>query len=599
MDERVRGFRRWWPSLISSLLAPALSGLLLTPPASAQVALDDSIPLERMRLATDRYGLVSVEGGRVQRHLSWDVGAWVGWSANPLILYRVGDGQRMGSFVSNRLGSSVVGSVGLLGWGQIGFELPVVLFQDRRLGSEILTGEPPALSSLGLGNLRLVPKAQLLNTEDHGVDLAVLAGFTVPMGNGGAFLGDDGFGFQPEVALSRSFGALRVAGNLGAALRRTHTLLNIQVQSELSAQVAAGYRLDGPDGPGLPMELALALSGNIAAGRPLALRDESALEMRGMATYDVSKPVQVFLGGGLGLSRGWGTPDWRLFAGVRTHGVLEFPAPVVAAVAAPVDSDGDGMIDEEDMCPRQAEDMDGFEDSDGCPDDDNDKDGVADASDTCPLQAEDVDGFEDSDGCPDDDNDKDGLADAQDACALEAGPVENEGCPDKDKDGDTVVDRLDECPDVPGPVDNKGCARNAKVKLVGSRIEFEGVIHFDTAKDVIQQRSFELLDGVLTVIKAHPELGRIRVEGHTDSQGRLEMNMDLSQRRAQSVVRYLVERGIEEQRLLPEGFGPNRPVADNGTPEGRAQNRRVEFHIVADPNAAPEQSGDTATRGEN
>jgi outer membrane protein OmpA-like peptidoglycan-associated protein len=191
---------------------------------------------------------------------------------------------------------------------------------------------------------------------------------------------------------------------------------------------------------------------------------------------------------------------------------------------------------------------------------------------------------QDDDGCPEDD-DADGVADAQDRCPAQAGPVENGGCPDGDRDGDVVVDRLDACPDVPGPAESQGCPKSGAVKLSGEKIEFEGTVYFDTDKDVIQSRSFELLDGIATVIKAHPEIGRIRVEGHTDSMGSREHNTDLSKRRARAVVRYLAGKGVEEGRLGSDGFGPDRPVAENKTADGRAKNRRVEFHVEQQPAA--------------
>lgn len=93
------------------------------------------------------------------------------------------------------------------------------------------------------------------------------------------------------------------------------------------------------------------------------------------------------------------------------------------------DSDGDGLSDVDDRCPDAAEDRDGFEDDDGCPEPDNDGDGILDLNDRCPNNAEDRDGFEDEDGCPDPDNDKDGLLDTQDRCPNEPGPPSNGGCP--------------------------------------------------------------------------------------------------------------------------------------------------------------------------
>src|SRR5262249_12088765 len=98
------------------------------------------------------------------------------------------------------------------------------------------------------------------------------------------------------------------------------------------------------------------------------------------------------------------------------------------------DSDGDGIPDSADACPKDEEDTDGFEDGDGCPELDNDHDGVPDANDKCPLCPEDKDGFQDDDGCPDLDNDHDGIPDAKDKCPLEPetvnGVQDDDGCPD-------------------------------------------------------------------------------------------------------------------------------------------------------------------------
>jgi outer membrane protein OmpA-like peptidoglycan-associated protein len=157
------------------------------------------------------------------------------------------------------------------------------------------------------------------------------------------------------------------------------------------------------------------------------------------------------------------------------------------------DGDGDGFLDKDDPCQDQAEDKDGFEDQDGCPEPDNDKDGVNDTGDKCPLiagladnggcpeeapkdrdgdgivdkadkcgdQAEDYDSFEDQDGCPELDNDKDGIVDTADKCPTDAGPLQNLGCPIVDKDGDGTNDDKDKCPDEPedkdGFQDEDGC----------------------------------------------------------------------------------------------------------------------------------------------
>ena len=123
------------------------------------------------------------------------------------------------------------------------------------------------------------------------------------------------------------------------------------------------------------------------------------------------------------------------------------------------DRDGDGILDKVDQCPDQPEDMDGDRDTDGCPDEDldSDGDGILDKVDKCPNNPEDKDGFEDEDGCPEVDNDKDGLLDSIDQCPNDAGPPENNGCPILDRDKDGVMDPDDKCPDVPGLAQFAGC----------------------------------------------------------------------------------------------------------------------------------------------
>ncbi len=132
------------------------------------------------------------------------------------------------------------------------------------------------------------------------------------------------------------------------------------------------------------------------------------------------------------------------------------------------DSDGDGIFDSDDKCPHQAEDFDGFQDDDGCPDLDNDGDGIPDSIDKCPNDAEDFDGFQDKDGCPDLDNDGDGIVDSLDKCPNQPedydGFQDKDGCPDPDNDGDGIPDVRDKCPDQPetfnGYQDDDGCPDN-------------------------------------------------------------------------------------------------------------------------------------------
>ena len=263
----------------------------------------------------------------------------------------------------------------------------------------------------------------------------------------------------------------------------------------------------------------------------------------------------------------------------------DLPAEVVEA--PPKDTDGDGLEDPVDECPRRPEDPDGYQDEDGCPEDDNDSDGIADKIDDCPLEPEDRDGTDDTDGCPDPDNDRDGIVDKIDQCPDEAEDVDgfqdDDGCPDCDNDNDAVLEcpeAKDACPAEPGPGTPDGCPKQYDLVVVTeAKIELKQTVFFDTNRAKIKRRSYALLDDVARALTDHPTI-KVRIEGHTDSQGKDAFNKKLSQQRAESVRKYLIGKGIDELRMEAVGFGEEVPLADNRTKAGRAQNRRVEFVIT-------------------
>ncbi len=246
------------------------------------------------------------------------------------------------------------------------------------------------------------------------------------------------------------------------------------------------------------------------------------------------------------------------------------------------DKDGDSVVDADDMCVDQAETVNGFQDTDGCPDTipDTDADGFDDLVDKCKDQAEDKDAFEDEDGCPDPDNDGDGVLDAKDKCPGTTGPVENAGCPDTDGDGDTVVDRLDNCPEEKGTVKNQGCKAKQLVVITKDQLKILDSVKFVTGSTKLSPASNKLLDNIARVLLSHLEIWKVKVEGHTDDVGDDAKNMLLSQGRAQSVVNYRVKKGVAPERLEGVGHGETKPVEDNATKKGKAQNRRVEFNII-------------------
>jgi len=257
------------------------------------------------------------------------------------------------------------------------------------------------------------------------------------------------------------------------------------------------------------------------------------------------------------------------------------------------DADKDGIWDGEDLCPQLPgvetargcpdADRDGVADSDdhcvnepgpaayrGCPD--NDQDGIANDEDKCI----DVPGDREHDGCPPPppDADADGVIDQDDLCPNDPGPAWTKGCPDQDRDG--ITDKDDKCPAQPGVPEEQGCLPKAVQKKFSGAVKG---INFETGSAKIKKSSYRLLDEAVKVFTQYPTL-KIEIGGHTDDQGPDDMNMKLSQDRADSVKAYLVDKGIASERLAAIGYGETRPAAPNKTATGRAKNRRIEFVIL-------------------
>lgn len=275
------------------------------------------------------------------------------------------------------------------------------------------------------------------------------------------------------------------------------------------------------------------------------------------------------LGGRIGDADGDGVRDDRDDCPNTPSGVA------VTSTGCRVDSDGDRVWDEDDECantPRGAR-----VDAAGCRVD-SDGDGVFDEDDRCANTPSGV--SVDGSGCPVD-SDRDGVADYQDRCAnTPAGTeVDARGCPvPVDSDGDGVYDDDDRCANTPAGtrVDEVGC--EVLFEAEGQALVLEGVT-FETNSDALAGDSRSVLDRVAESLLGHPEI-RVQVQGHSDNTGNRNYNIQLSQRRAESVVTYLVSRGVPASQLEAVGVGPDEPIADNGTSEGRAQNRRVELERI-------------------
>ena len=620
---------------LASLKALAVAMVFSTTAFAQNLPLSEekNFPAERMRPAMDREGIIDVEWGRAPTPGSYDVGMWLWYAHNPLSIYR--GNERVQSLVGSRVGASLMGQYTFVDWLELGLELPVVLFQTRAAPNlsdptgALLKGE---LQPLGVGDVRVSPKFVLLKSEDFFVDFAVIPSLTLPtaawvngaLGTDPEYMGENGFlTFAPELVVSRQLGDLRLAFNGGARFRPQAGFLNLDVSHEFFYRGGVAYRLHRV--VDVPVELGLSIGGqNQLSTETFSNVNRNPLEVMGEVQYDVNESIQVFMGGGVGIIAGYATPDFRVTAGA------------LWAPRAADDKDGDGVAG--DACPDVAEDKDGFEDSDGCPDEDNDKDGILDADDRCPLEAEDLDGdadddgcpeegaavepaavaepvsldkdgdginddkdacpdeaedkdgFEDSDGCLDADNDKDGVLDVNDKAPLKPedqdGFEDDDGVPDPDNDKDGLLDANDKCPNEPetmnGNADDDGCPDKGKslVEFKGDRIEILEKVNFETGKAVVRLSSYALLKQVASIMRNRPGITMLQIEGHTDSRGSDKVNKWLSQKRAKAVMRFLSDVGIEKSRMRAVGYGEEKPIVENDSRANMAKNRRTEFRIV-------------------
>jgi outer membrane protein OmpA-like peptidoglycan-associated protein len=530
----------------------------------------------------------------------WYAGLVASYAHDPLVrvLY---DGSE-DPVVRTQVGTRLVGGYSF-GLARVDAELPLYPYvgapPDKGTAALVSVPESGARNGFALGDARISATVPVFRTDSGALAFAVTPALSLPTGTTASYTGAG----APGGALTASVawrGAERLAitgstGYLGAPAGR---LGDVDFGSGLTAAAGAAY--DVADNVRVGAEL----DGYFTVAGSQGGTARHPVEAHLYGSYGADTGLVATLGVGTGIVGGLGTPDARVVLGLgwRVAGAVVEDAP-------DLDQDDDGVLDADDACPQVAEDIDGIEDKDGCPEDDVDEDGVPDIKDLCKQTAEDMDDFEDGDGCPDDDNDRDRLLDAQDACPLEAGPAQTQGCPDGD--GDSVANKDDACPADPGPVGTRGCpdrdkddvpdsrdtcpdeardpredpARsdgcpNKRVIVTNGAIEIKDRIFFDTNKATIKKESFPLLAEIAAVINANPDITRIEVGGHTDNVGDDAQNLKLSQGRAQAVVDHLVKTGgVAAGRLVAVGYGETQPLDTNATESGRTTNRRVEFVI--------------------
>ncbi len=563
-----------WPLALFALAAATLI------PTGADAQEIPPVNIQQFRLAPGPADYLTVYGTGLTPHLKWTAGFFLNMADAPL---RQPSADSLDAEVVDfQVAGDLIGTFGLYDLAEIGVGLPVTFFQSSDdltpVAGAAFTGE---LSAAALGDLRLSPKITALNLLD-GVGLSFIPVLYVPTGGSGSFNGDGNVTAEGRVAADFLLPkGIRVGSNAGFRFRpEGRRIRDAFVGNEILWGVSTILPLWAER-----IDLMVEFNGAVPAGSgPLDEINDGSIPAEALAAvrYALDDDWTLTVGAGSRLSNGYGSPNGRFFVGLGgqwvTGGKWHW------------DYDNDGFLGANDQCPDESEDLDGFLDTDGCPDPDNDGDGIPDSRDRCPMAG--AEGIIEvgPDGCPDNDIDGDHIFNDKDKCPEDPEDLDGfqdiDGCPDPDNDGDGIADRADSCPDtaetVDGVVDDDGCPElpGQTVIVTKAKIEILQQVLFDSGKSTIKKDSFKLLADVAEALRRNPDIKVIQVQGHTDDRGNDANNLKLSQRRAAAVVDHLVNEGIEAERLTSVGYGEEKPITTNDTNDGRTRNRRVEFHII-------------------
>jgi outer membrane protein OmpA-like peptidoglycan-associated protein len=482
----------------------------------------------------------------------------VGYTLNPLRDSTVTDNATTADRIQNPVSGQLIDylSAGMELAGRAGFNvaLPIAFYQ--------FTGEDPSNRGVSGGlqvrktsihDLRFDGRFKVHESNNHKFRLGLGGAIWAPTGDPNSFTSDDQTTGWLFGSTEYDFGKVLISGMIGPHFRPQRSI------GGTNGALFIGDELRWAAGLYVPLRSGRVRLGGEVFGSTGLFTDagdpsgestffgkrNTDLEWLAQARFALGQREKTWamFGGGTRLAAGYGAPDLRILVSIGHYLYLtdvEPKSPPKKVRVVPdvndyaLDTDKDGYPDDIDKCPTVPEDGKPPDPSDGCPaGSDRDNDGIPDSADACPDTPEDKDGIQDSDGCPEDDADNDGIADKDDRCPLEPG-LKNKNA------------------------EKNGCPGLTKVTEEGEVALLEP-IQFETGKATIKPVSFPILDEVVALMKARPKL-RIGVYGHTDDRGADD---------------------IDAGRLESEGFGETKPIADNGTAEGRAKNRRVEFKILS------------------
>lgn len=522
------------------------------------------------------------------------------YAYNPLVLTHAKGQPDVGAVVSDQLIVHAAATYALASRVSFSLDLPFAAYQAGDDPTSETTSFASPTSS-AMGDLRIGARFALLGKPNDLFQVSLAGSLWLPTGDELAYTSDGGVRGMPQLILGGTSDRVLWSFAAGAELRGERTFDDASIGSLIRGNLGFAVRMGEERKVSLGPELASYVS--TADTR----KKNTNLELLLAARYRLNDVVEVGGGFGPGLSGGYGTPD------VRGMLMLAYSPDL-----GPKDRDKDRVTDDKDQCPDEPvqgeadpkrpgcsrpaappdRDKDGIADAvDGCPDvlgvphetparngcpSDRDNDGIADEKDACPDASGPASAEIVKNGCPlPTDNDGDGIPNTDDACPEIKGAAEAKGCPG-DSDSDGVRDDLDACPDEKGVVDpdaaKNGCPTSVRVS--GTNLTILEPVQFETGRAKIKAESDELIRQVAGVLKDHPEIVKLEVQGHTDNKGPRNANLTLSQQRADAVKAALIANGIAEDRLTAKGYGPDEPIMANLTEDGRSKNRRVEFKIL-------------------
>lgn len=419
-----------------------------------------------------------------------------------------------------------------------------------------VTHAPRFSTGFGFGDIRFGARVSLYQSRespDEGFVIGMSSCFWLPTASLG-YAGDGIFRMKGAIVAEGANKRFYWAANAGVRSRPIATLSSIvptRVGTAIGLGWSGGFFADADRAVAIGAELL----GDFTVGGDARLFDPRSTMANLLLTghYRVAGgPFEVGGSFGPGFGQGAGSPDMR---------VMVFIGHAPEQTAPPPDRDADGIPDKQDACVSIR--------------------GVA-SSDSL------------LNGCPEAPTDRDGdaIPDDYDACPTVAGEAthvrQTHGCPKVvDTDGDTVPDATDACPKKPGvrPPAGNGCPKPPPpppptATVSETEIVISQQVLFERGTAIIRPESDAIMRDVARVFKEYPEIELVEVQGHTDDTGDPNVNRQLGRDRAESVVAWLVKNGIAKERLTSKGFGADKPIDTNATFDGRAKNRRVEFHIL-------------------